>query len=200
MNRGAGITGLVLAGGASRRMEGLDKGWIECNGRPLIKHVLAAIGPQVDQLLISANRHLEDYRALGYPVLEDKIDGYAGPLAGILRGLERADTPLLQIVPVDAPALPLDLVERLRRGLDAKGTVMAVAHDGVRLQPLHCLCQRGLAPALAERLASNRFKVSDWIDSHEPAIVDCSDVSNSFININNPGDLETFREHAARAD
>lgn len=200
MSRGVGITGLILAGGASRRMDGLDKGWIECNGRPLIEHAIAAIRPQVDQVIISANRHLDDYRALGYPVLEDKIEGHAGPLAGILQGLERADTPLLQIVPVDAPALPLHLVERLRRGLDANGAVMAVAHDGVRLQPLHCLCDRIVAPALAERLESNRLKVSDWINANEPVVVDFSDVPDGFININKLVDLEAFGRHASQAD
>jgi molybdenum cofactor guanylyltransferase len=200
MSSDASVTGLVLAGGASRRMNGLDKGWVECNGRPLIRHALAALTPQVDQLIISANRHLDEYRALGYPVLEDQIEGYAGPLAGIMRALEHADTSFLQIVPVDAPALPLDLVERLRRGLETHEAAMAVAHDGARLQPLHCLCDRSLAPRLAERLAAKRFKVSEWVSANEPVVVDFSDVSERFLNINKREDLEAFRQHATQAD
>ena len=78
------ITGVVLAGGRATRMGGIDKGLQALNGRPLWRHVAEALAPQVDELVISANRHLEQWRASGYPVFRDIQEGYQGPLAGML--------------------------------------------------------------------------------------------------------------------
>ncbi len=76
------ITGVVLAGGRATRMGGIDKGLQALNGRPLWRHVAEALAPQLDELVISANRHLEQWRASGFPVFRDIQEGYQGPLAG----------------------------------------------------------------------------------------------------------------------
>ncbi len=110
----AAITGLILAGGAGRRMGGADKGWVVYQGTPLIESVLARLTPQVDGILISANRTLERYAALGYPVVQDDSSDFQGPLAGILAGLAACPTPWLQLAPCDTPYFPDDLVHRLR--------------------------------------------------------------------------------------
>ncbi len=110
----AAITGLILAGGAGRRMGGADKGWVVYQGTPLIESVLARLAPQVDGILISANRTLERYAALGYPVVQDASSDFQGPLAGILAGLAACPTPWLQLAPCDTPCFPDDLVRKLR--------------------------------------------------------------------------------------
>jgi molybdopterin-guanine dinucleotide biosynthesis protein A len=115
-----GITGLILAGGRGSRMGGVDKGLQNFRGLPLalqtlMRLQLQSLPPQ--EILINANRNLAAYESLGVPVWPDSIDGFAGPLAGFLTGLERCETPLLLTVPCDSPLLPLDLVERLYKAL-----------------------------------------------------------------------------------
>lgn len=121
--------GLILAGGQARRMGGIDKASAILNGRPLIHHVLERLAPQVDQVLISGRL---DYGS-GLTVLADRTDGPAGPAAGLHAAAKHlANVPDcgLITVPVDAPFLPLDLVERL-----CAGPLPAIAHAGGRMQP-----------------------------------------------------------------
>src|SRR5580700_5723382 len=110
------ITGLILAGGRGRRMGGVDKGLQLLRGRPMADWVRERLAPQVDELLINANQNLDAYARFGVPVIEDRIDGYAGPLAGLQRGLEVAKYPYVVTAPCDSPFLPRDLVERLLAG------------------------------------------------------------------------------------
>ncbi|MFY0636313.1 molybdenum cofactor guanylyltransferase [Maricaulis maris] len=122
-------TGLILAGGQARRMGGIDKASAVLNGRPLIQHVLERLTPQVDQVLISGR---SDYGS-GLTVLADRTDGPAGPAAGLHAAAKHlAEVPdcVLITVPVDAPFLAPDLVERL-----CAGPLPAIAHAGGRLQP-----------------------------------------------------------------
>ena len=117
--RGTDITGIVLAGGQGRRMGGVDKGWVELAGAPMIAHVLRRLAPQVDDILINANQNLERYRALGHPVFADTVGGFAGPLAGLHAGMTHATREMVVTVPCDSPFLPPDLVDRLHAGLVA---------------------------------------------------------------------------------
>lgn len=118
-----GITGLILAGGAARRMQaahpGADKGLLPLAGRPLACWLIDNLKPQVDGLLISANRHLDDYRRLGLPVLTDRFPQLPGPLAGIHAALGVCPTPWLAVAACDTPFLPADWVARLRNALQA---------------------------------------------------------------------------------
>ena len=107
------ITGIILAGGRGSRMGGVDKGLQLFNGTTLIQHAIHRLQPQVGQLLINANRHLEMYQALGLPVLADDLADFAGPLAGFLVGLTHCQTPYLVTAPCDTPCFPTDLVDRL---------------------------------------------------------------------------------------
>ncbi|TAK92149.1 MAG: molybdenum cofactor guanylyltransferase [Burkholderiaceae bacterium] len=109
----ATVTGLILAGGAGKRMGGVDKGWVCHQGVPMIEAALARLTPQVGSILISANRSLERYAALGHPVVQDNSSDFQGPLAGILAGLSACQTPWLQVIPCDTPAFPSDLVQQL---------------------------------------------------------------------------------------
>jgi molybdopterin-guanine dinucleotide biosynthesis protein A len=121
-------------------------------------------------------------------VLADASDDFPGPLAGILAGLRAAATPWLAVVPCDSPSLPLDLVERLARGLgDARG---AVAQRNERLEPVCCLLSTALADDLERYLAEGARKVEGWLARHAvPVPFDRADDAAAFANINTPDDL-----------
>ena len=126
------ITGLVLCGGAGRRIGGQDKGLAPFRGTPLVEHVIKRLQPQVGQIILSANRNLSRYQTWGFPVFPDTDCSGQGPLSGILTGLLRCDSPCLAIVPCDAPFLPGDLVTRLCGALLQQRADVALAHDGAR--------------------------------------------------------------------
>ncbi|WP_428633957.1 molybdenum cofactor guanylyltransferase MobA, partial [Sedimenticola sp.] len=133
------ITAVILAGGMARRMGGQDKGLIDLDGRPLIAHVLERIQPQVAQVVINANRNLEQYAAFGYPVISDTLSDFQGPLAGFLAVMQQIDSDFIVTLPCDGPSLPDNLVERLRQAQQAADADIAVAHDGNRMQPVYAL-------------------------------------------------------------
>lgn len=139
-----GVTAVVLAGGAGTRVGGADKGLMSVDGRRAVERVVQAIRPQVERVWISANRHLDTYRALGLPVLVDDMPGHAGPLAGIARALREFDGAWLATLPVDAMHFPADWIARLRAALPEADARIRVAHDGVRRQALFALYPRQL--------------------------------------------------------
>jgi molybdopterin-guanine dinucleotide biosynthesis protein A len=167
----------------------VDKGWIELAGRPLVQHVLERFAPQVDDVVISANRSLERYRTLGYPVVTDVHAGFAGPLAGLHAGLAHARHDLVAAAPCDCPWLPLDLVARLHAALDAENANVAVARAGGRVHPVFCLCRRSVRQDLDAFLAMGGRKVEAWYTRLRHAVADFDDQPAAFRNINAPGDL-----------
>lgn len=191
------VTGLLLAGGRATRMGGQDKGLIEIAGRPLAAHVLDALRPQVDTVLINANRHAPDYEALGAPVVADPIEGYLGPLAGVLAGLEAATTSLLATLPCDSPFVPPDLVARLRERLAARDAEIAVAHDGERRQPVFMLLRTALAADLRAWLGAGGRKIDAWYEDHRVVDVDLADRADTFININTPAERDAAEARLA---
>ena len=124
------VTGVILAGGLGRRMGGVDKGLKLLRGRPMVAWVIERFARQVDEILVNANQNLDTYAALGYRVIPDTIAGFAGPLAGLHRGLSEARYELVATAPCDSPFLPSDLIARLRGALDDTGSVIAVAEIG----------------------------------------------------------------------
>lgn len=181
---GGRTTGLVLAGGRATRMGGRDKGLVELADRPMAAHVVERLAPQVDHLLINANRNAEAYAALGPAVVGDTVAGFAGPLAGVLAGMRAAPGPWLATAPCDSPFVPAGLVERLRAGLDGRTERIAVAHDGDRLQPVFMLVATGLADALEHWLAAGGRKIDAWFGEQGCVAVDFSDHPDTFLNIN----------------
>lgn len=178
------ITGVILAGGQGRRMGGVDKGLQDLQGRPLVQWVLARLAPQVGTVLISANRNLERYAALGCAVLPDRIPDFAGPLAGIHAALAQADTPLVATVPCDSPFLPADLVARLHAALVSDKAELAVARSGDRVQRAFCLARRELLPQLETFLVSGGRKIGLWHDSVKTVEVAFDEEAEAFGNIN----------------
>ena len=184
MNRRAEITAVILAGGMGRRMGGQDKGLVELDGEPLILHVIRALEPQVGEVLINANRNLHRYADFGHAVVRDDLEGFQGPLAGMLSAMRRAQTPLLLTVPCDAPLLPGDLAARLATDLREQDARIAVAHDGRRLQPVHALMETALADDLEAFLASGERKIDRWYARHPMSETDFSDRPETFVNVN----------------
>jgi molybdopterin-guanine dinucleotide biosynthesis protein A len=173
------ITGLILAGGRGSRMGGVDKGLQNFRGLPLALQTLMRLQMQslpLQEILINANRNLSAYESLGVPVWPDSIDGYAGPLAGFLTGLERCETPLLLTVPCDSPLFPLDLLERLVQALNEQDADLAMAaapeSDGqVRAQPVFCLLKVSLLESLVKFTQSGGRKIDAWTAQHRCALV-----------------------------
>lgn len=188
------ITGVILAGGKGRRMQGKDKGLIELNGKLLIQHVISAIAPQVGQLVINANRNLQDYADLGYPVVRDSMADYQGPLAGFLATMDSVDTQELVTVPCDGPSLPGDLVQRLVAEREQAAADIAVAHDGRRLQPVYALLPTRLKHDLKAFLDAGGRKIDLWYARHNVVQVDFSDSAEAFVNINTPQDREELQQ------
>ena len=186
------ITAIVLAGGRATRMGGQDKGLVELAGRPMIAHVLAALAPQVEWILVNANRNLDRYAAFGWPVMRDDDTGFLGPLAGLAAGMRAAATPLVMTSPCDCPMLPSDLARRLHAALEASGAEIAVPHDGDRLQPVFALARRGLQPSLAAYLDSGGRKIDRWFEHHQVAEVDFSDQPDAFANVNDPNERRSI--------
>ena len=191
------ITGVVLAGGLARRMGGRDKGLIECAGRPLTAYALDALRQIAPQVLINANRHLDEYRRFGVPVIPDASGDFEGPLAGMLAALRAADTPLVLTVPCDCPLLQGAWLHRLIEHRDAEGAEISAAHDGERLNPVFALLDRRLEPDLAAYLAGGERKIDRWMRRHHVAVVDFSDHAEMFLNANTPEELAELERRCA---
>lgn len=201
MNHNPGITGLILSGGRGSRMGGTDKGLQNFRGLPLALQTLMRLQLQslpLQEVLINANRNLSAYESLGVPVWPDSIDGFAGPLAGFLTGLERCETPLLLTVPCDTPLFPLDLAERLHAALIAQNADLAMAAapeaDGtVRPQPVFCLLKTELLDSLVQFTHQGGRKIDAWTGQHRCAIVPFDlpgDSTHAFANANTLAELQ----------
>jgi molybdopterin-guanine dinucleotide biosynthesis protein A len=194
------LTGLVLAGGRATRMGGQDKGLVPLAGRPMVAWVLDALRPQVDGIVINANRNLAAYGAFGYAVVEDRQGGFLGPLAGLATGLSVAPTPFVLTVPCDSPLLAGDLAARLLAACQAADAELAVAHDGGRLQPVFALYRRELADDLVGFLAEGGRKIDRWFQAHRVATVDFADRAECFLNVNDPAERASLEARLAGRD
>lgn len=198
----ARITGLVLAGGLSRRMqvaasgpEPVDKALIPCAGKPLIAWTLQRLQPQVDELLINCNRRHEVFAAMGHQVLGDKLEGFAGPLAGMHAALhELAHRPQhgmtaqwLLTVPCDCPFFPEDLAQSML-ATAKEDSELVVARSAEAEQPVFLLMRPALLASLEHFLKLGLRKIDQWYQSLN--YVSCEfDEPLAFRNINTPEDL-----------
>ncbi|WP_213993535.1 molybdenum cofactor guanylyltransferase MobA [Sodalis sp. dw_96] len=186
------ITGVILAGGRSSRMGGEDKGLILLNQRPLYRHVLDLLAKQVATVLINTNRHLDQYRQSGLPVITDTLPDFQGPLAGMLAGLKAAGTPWVVFVPCDVPVFPVDLVTRLWEG--KQNADAAFAHSGERDHPAFALVNRSLIPALESFLSRGERRVMLFFMQVNAARVVFPARHPAFINLNTPRDITDWRQ------
>ena len=185
-------TGVILAGGKGRRMGGKNKGLLEIGKRPMIEYVLSAIKKQLTHILINANDDLEIYRSYGYPVIRDGLDGFQGPLAGMLAALEHCRTRWLCTVPCDGPLLAEDLLARLHQARTDESADLAVVHDGKRLHPVFCLMYSGLYDHIRQVVDRGERKIEKIFVGVKVARADFSDKPECFLNVNRPEDLSAM--------
>lgn len=196
--------GLVLAGGIARRMGGGDKSLRLLAGRPILAHVLARLAGQCDGLLLSANGDPSRFAAFSLPVVADDVPGFAGPLAGVLAGLDwlaahRSDIAWMLAVPADTPFLPPDLVARLHAGRAAAGTPMACAASGGRMHPVVGLWPVSLRGELRRAVVeAGERRVGRWMEERGLARVDWpAEPLDPFLNLNTPEELAAAEEVVA---
>ena len=197
---------LLLAGGKSRRMGGGDKNLIMLGDRPLLAHVIARAVPEGAPAVINANGDAARFEGFGLPVIADVVDGFAGPLAGVLTGLEHAAAHHPQVSHVislatDAPFLPFDLAERLMQAV-SEGADMAQARSDGRRHPVFAIWPVSLAGALRAALVYEGLrKIDDFTARFDCAMVDFlpedDGAPDPFTNLNTPKDLEDARIRVA---
>jgi molybdopterin-guanine dinucleotide biosynthesis protein A len=192
--------GLVLAGGLARRMGGGDKARIRVGGKTILERVLACLKPQCTRLIINANGDPARFADTGLPVVADSVPDFAGPLAGILAGLDwaAANAPnceWLLSAPGDCPFLPKDLAARLHETRIATGLPLACARSGEWRHPVVALWPVKLREDMRHALIDDGLrKIEIWTARHGIAIADWPATPiDPFFNVNTP-------EDAARAE
>jgi len=184
------VTGLVLAGGMGRRMQGTDKGLIDLGGREMVSYVIDTLHANVAEVIVNANRNDQAYAKYGVRVVADSIEGYQGPLAGIEAGMSAATTPWIYTCPCDSPlqsnALLPHMWERVQARLADNDACIfiGVASDGERTQPVFSLLHNSLLLSLREYLQSGERKIDRWFAKHEMITIDCREYADSFFNVN----------------
>ncbi|MDD3650819.1 molybdenum cofactor guanylyltransferase MobA [Immundisolibacter sp.] len=191
----AAVTGLILAGGEGRRLGGVDKGLLELDGQPLVQHLARRLAGQVHTLLLSANRHPERYRALGFDPLADGPYRGAGPLAGLRAGLAVCPTPWLLAVPCDMPLVPADLCARLWQAAPADDARARVPFDGARHHYACLLLPRSALVPVTAALDAGRRSLRELLADLGWLGVDFATAgTRAFSNLNTPADLARFAE------
>lgn len=196
------VCGLLLAGGQSRRMGGGDKCLLEVGGETLLRRIADTASAQVGPLVLNTNSDPSLFEVYGLPVVPDVVDGFAGPLAGVLTGLEWADANAPECEWVasfacDAPFAPRDLVACMLAAIEKENAEMACAVSGGRDHPVFALWPVRLAPALRAAVVEEGLrKVDIWTARYRLAHVAFAHDSGTaagdpFFNINRPEDLDT---------
>lgn len=198
------VAGIVLAGGLARRMGGGDKGLRLLAGRPLLAWVIDRARPQVAILGLNAYGDPTRFADFGLPVVADGIAGFAGPLAGVLAGLEWAAAQggftHVASFATDAPFLPRDLVTRLAGAIEGGADLACAASDG-RAHPVFGLWPVALAPDLRRALDAGVRKVDEWTSRFRLGQVEFAAVPvDPFFNANRLDDLAEAEQIAAMAD
>jgi molybdopterin-guanine dinucleotide biosynthesis protein A len=196
----APVLGLLLAGGQSRRMGGGDKCLRLLGGETILARIIARVGPQVRALVLNANGDPARFAGYRLPIVADSVEGFAGPLAGVLAGLDwvaanAPDCPWVASVPTDAPFLPTDLVARLLAAVES-GADMACAASGGQAHPVVGLWPVRLRDDLRQALSIEHVrKVDAWTARHRLATVEFPIAGiDPFFNANRPEDLATAED------
>jgi molybdopterin-guanine dinucleotide biosynthesis protein A len=192
----ARVIGVLLAGGQARRMGGGDKCLRQLGERTILEHVIARARPQVAVLVLNANGDPARFAAFGPPVVADVVAGFAGPLAGVLTGMEwarthRPECPWIATIATDTPFFPTDLVARMLSALAREGADLACAASGGRTHPVFGLWPVALADDLRAAMVDEGMrKVDVWTARHRLAeVAFATDPIDPFFNTNRPEDL-----------
>jgi molybdopterin-guanine dinucleotide biosynthesis protein A len=193
MNDENKVTGVVLAGGLSRRMQ-QDKGLLRLHNRPMIRYALDVMLEVADDVVISTNQHQEEYLKFGYPVIADQTSSFDGPLAGILSAMDYAQTDILLVMPCDSPRVEARHLRRLLHALTSYDELAVVMTFG-RIHPVFLAVRTALKTDLQAYLQRGERKMQSWLEQHRLLKVDFSDDAEAFVNINTPAEW-TALEHS----
>lgn len=201
------LSGLILCGGAARRVGGEDKGLLKAEGqnKPLIEHQIAFLKTQVSTLAISANRNLDIYRSYGFPVyqdttyldekvaLDDNVSQFDGPLQGILNGLKHCQTDWLYIQPIDTPNLPFNTIVQLLDNLNSQNvnpneTNAFYLVSDERQHYLHLLLHKSCYEALNNFVSKGERRVKTYLEEVGGQAVNLGWDEKVFKNLNDVGD------------
>lgn len=185
------ITGVILAGGMGRRMNGVDKGLVLLNGREMICYIIDVLKPNVSEVVVNANRNLDAYEKFGASVVADSIEGYQGPLAGLEAGMSQAKTPWVFTCPCDSPIQSSSLLPYMWQQIKNTDANIGLAYDGERTHPVFSLVQTNLLESLRAYLGAGDRKIDRWFEQHKLLTIDCSDYATSFVNINTEDELQS---------
>lgn len=186
------ISAVILAGGMGSRMGGADKGLQQFRHAPLALHALLRIQPQVDEVLINANRNIGVYEGFGVPVICDKTPDYAGPLAGMQAALNACTLPFVVTVPCDVPLFPDNLVEKLCQPFEQNpDLLLTVAKTPSGDQPVFCLIRIEALASLEEFIKQGKRKIDAWYATIPHAKVYFED-EKAFHNINTIQELKAL--------
>jgi molybdenum cofactor guanylyltransferase len=183
------VTGVILAGGLSRRMNNQDKGLIRFKGQPMVSYAIAAMSPVAGQTIINANRNIPEYQVFGLPVVSDQTDSFDGPLAGVLTAMIFAETGVLLVMPCDSPLVKVNHLQKLLATRAENDADIAVAFDGERLHPVFLAIKATLKPSLQEYLLSGQRKMDTWLEHQKMVKADFSTEPEIFTNINSMAEL-----------
>lgn len=186
------ISAIILAGGRATRMNGLDKGLVCLQKKPLVQYVIERITPQVDEVLLNANREIAQYETFNLPILQDGNSDFMGPLAGFNLGLIHCKHDFLLSLPCDSPLIPHDLASRLMKALIEQDADIAVAKSGGYAHPVFSLMKKSILPSLTNYLEQGERKVSTWQKSLNYIEVEFDDCDDAFVNVNTFEELEAL--------
>lgn len=192
------VSGVILAGGLSRRLGGCDKGLIPLLRRPLAGWVSHRLGGQVEEVLLSANRNLAEYAMLGHTVVPDYLSGRLGPLSGLLAAARTARMEWMLTLPCDAPFIPLDLARRLFCQAQTGDSPLIRAEDETGVHYAVMLVHKRLMGDLEAYVAAGGRQVQAWQERHRFETVRFDEDPYAFLNINTPEDLRTAERLAPR--
>tara|TARA_R110002073_G_scaffold27872_10_gene89225 strand:- start:5740 stop:6315 length:576 start_codon:yes stop_codon:yes gene_type:complete len=185
------VSAIILAGGQGARMNFKNKGLLSMQGKSLIEHVIERLKDQVDDIIISANNNLAEYRALGFTVVTDESKS-VGPLSGMYAGAFVAKHPLVLVVPCDMPYLPKNLVSTLGPHLNARA-ISIFAHD--RVQPLVSLIEREALKGIKHYLDDGGRSVMGWLEEINAGVLNWDTAEQkAFQNINSLAELAALEQ------
>ena len=182
------ISGCILAGGQGTRLGGIDKGLVKFGTSTLIEHAINRLSPQVESLIVNANRNTEKYNELGFSVVRDSNTTFDGPLRGFYAGLVHSDADYVVFAPCDCPFFPSNLIQQLAQPLIHSHAKLSMAVAGGRPQPVFTIVSVDLKNSLGKFLENGGRKIRHWVESENYATVSFSD-SMAFDNINTADDL-----------
>lgn len=186
MNDTKNYSCIILAGGKGRRVNGRDKGLITYKDKALVKHVIDAITPIVNEIIISANRNIKEYEDYGYQVVPDTNQDFSGPLAGLTAALPYCSNKEVFIVPCDMPLLTTETFSQLSDNIKEKSLCIAEADE--KLQPVF-LMNKKLQPSIEQSLKNNQPRLMQWAKSQQPCVIHFP-ANSYFKNFNSTNDFQ----------